>query len=453
MRTAQGPRRFGRRELFGHAAGLSTLLAAGSLTATSCGGSGSGGSGVDFFARGDDAIWHVFRQLRTAFNKRHPNVSVDIEDVPGDWDQKFQLKLASGTPPNCLFDAAGNVNEHIHAGALAPLDDLMKKHRGFNKQDYWSIAWLTAEENGKTYGLPYDGGSVVLYYNLDLLDKAKLDAPDPKKPMSWDQLVEYGTKLTVDHDGHHPGEPGFDPKRIKQYGFDPQSTFIPWAWVWGNGGEVVTKDRKVPLDEPEAAAGLQFVADMAAKNYISPSPAYMQSGALSFDTGNVAMVYDGVWSSVRYREVKFDWDVAPFPNGKVPVSMGWYSPLSLTAKGTNKEEAWKWISFCTSAEGQKIVSSLGEAVPPLKSLAESKVFLNPNTKPKHKQVFLDQMAPNLLRTVGDKVGSYYGGYAVEFMDVFSPIWDAVLSGKKKAGPAMQAARPKLEAVLQGHKPS
>lgn len=453
MSTTHGPRGFGRRQLFGRSAGLGMLLAAGSMAATSCGNSGSSGSDVDFFARGDDAIWHVFRELRTAFHKQHPDISVNIEDVPGDWDQKFQLKLASGTAPNCLFEAAGNINPHIRAGALEPLDDLIKKHKGIDKQDFWPIAWLASQDHGKTYGLPYDGGSVVLYYNLDLLDAAKLDPPDPKKPMPWEQAVEYGKKLTIDHDGHHPGEPGFDPKRIKQYGFDPQAASLPYAWVWGNGGEVITKDKQVPLDEPEAVAALQFLADMGTKSYIAPSPAYAQSGSLSFDTGNVAMIYDGVWSSVRYREAKFDWDVAPFPNGKVPVSMGWYSPLSITSKASHKEEAWKWISFCTSAEGQKIVSSLGEAVPPLKSLAESKAFLNPNTKPKHKQVFLDQMAPDLLRTVGDKVGSYFGGYAVEWGDAFSPIWDAVLTGKKEAGPAMKAARPKLEAVLQGHKPS
>lgn len=445
-----------RRQFLGRSAGLGLGLGMGGLVAASCGGGGGGasdGSEVQFFARGDQAIWKVFRQLRDEFRKANPDIDVKVEEVPGDYYQKFQLKLASGTPPDCLFECDCSITSSIRAGALEPLDELMKGDSRFQKADFLPMSWYTSQDQGKTYGLPYDGGSMVLYYNLDLLEEANLDPPDPKEPMSWEQLVEYGQALTIDRNGKRPTDAGFDPKRIKQYGFEPNSTWIPWLWVWGSGGEVITADGKVPLDEPEAVKGLQFLADMGIKNHIAPSPAFQQSGQLSFLTGNVAMAYDGVWSSVRYRESKFDWDIAPFPLGDVPVSTGWYSPLAITSQAAAQESAWKWISFCTSTEGQRIVAGLGQAVPAVRELAQSDVFLDPSTKPKNKQVFLEQLSDDLLRTPGDRMGRYFGGYVVEFRDIFDPLWDSVLSGKRPAADVMKEARPKLEHLLKTGKPS
>jgi len=414
---------------------------------------GSASGTVNFFARGDEAIFKVFHRLRDEFQKREPNIQVQIEEVPGDFYQKFQLKLASGTPPDCLFECDCTITSSIRAGALEPLDSFIANDARFDKSDYLPIAWYTSEYEGKTYGLPYDGGSMAMFYNKDLFKQAGIPPLSPKEPITWDQLLEYGRKLTLDRNGKHPGEAGFDPRRIKQYAFDPQASWVPWLWVWGNGGEVITKDGKVPLDEPAAAEGLQFVADLGTKHYISPSPQFQQQGQISFLSGNVAMVFDGVWAMVRYRDAKFEWDVAPFPKGKVRVSTGWYSPLSMTAAARNKEAAWKWISFCCSEEGQRIVAELGQSVPPLKKLANSQVFLNPKVPPEHKQVFLDQLDQSILRTPGDKMGKYFGGYVVEFRDIFNPAWDAVLRGDKQAADAMKEVRPKLENLLKTGKVS
>ncbi len=454
------------RRAFLRRVGAAALMVAGGGIAAACGSSSTGssangGSGgkaassggtVNFFARGDQAIFKVFHQLNDAFKKREPDISVKIQEVPGDFYQKFQLELASGTPPDCLFECDCTIDSSIRNKALQPLDEYMKGDKRFNRSDYLDIAFYTSVWDNKTYGLPYDGGSLALYYNKELLQSAGLDYPDPQRPMSWNDVLDYGKKLTVDRGGKHPGESGFDPKHIKQYGIDPAQGY--WqVWVWGAGGEVITKDGQVPIDEPEAVDGLQFLADLGTKHYIAPSPAFQQSQNLSFLTGNVAMYYGGVWDMVRNRDAKFDWDVAPFPTGKIRVSTGWYSPLSMTAAGKNKDGAWKWISFCCSSDGETIVSQLGQDVPPLKKLAHSKAFLNPKVEPDHKEVFLRELDPKILRVPGDKFGKYWGGYYTEFHDVFDPAFDPVWTGKKSAADAAKAVRPKLEKLLRTGKVS
>lgn len=404
---------------------------------------------IKFLARGDEPIFAVFRELRTAFNQAEPNITVEIEEVPGgEWYQRFQLALASGTAPDCVFESAGTITASVRNGAVHPLDEFLAGDSRIKRDDYFDISFNTVTFDGKTYGLPYDGGSLALFYNQELFEAAGIPVPDPQTPLSWDQILEFGRALTVDMGGKHPGEDGFDPTRIKQYGIlPPTDIYQCGVFVWGNGGEVISEEGEVPIDEAAAAEGLQFLADLIAKHHIAPVPGIEQAGQASFLTGGIAMEYSGVWNMVRYRDASFAWGVAPFPLGKVRASTGFYSPLVITAASQNKEAAWRWISFCCSEEGQRIVAGLGQAVPPLRNLANSEVFLNPQRPPENEQVFLEEMAPEILRTPGDKLGRWFGGYAQEFPQIFDPAFDPVWRGEKTAAEAASEVRPKLEHLL------
>jgi multiple sugar transport system substrate-binding protein len=427
-----------------------TTSASGSATPTAvaqAGASSQVAGSIRFFARGDQAIFNVFHQIKDAFSKQNPSVQVTIDEVPGDFYQKFQLQLASGNPPDAIFECDCTIGTSVRKNVLEPLDERLRGEKAYRPDDFWSIAFYASTYGGKKWGLPYDGGSVVLYYNQDLFKAAGVPNLDPKTPATWDQILEIARRLTLDMNGKHPGEPGFDPKKIKQYGFDPSRGY--WqVYIWGAGGEVISKDGQVPIDSPEAVSGLQWLADLGTKHYVSPSPAFQQSSPISFNTGNVAIVYDGVWSSVRYRQNKFAWDVAPFPTGKKQVSTGWYSPLSIIAASKAKDAAWQWIWFCCSTPGQTIVSGLGQDVPTIKALAQSDAFLNPKVPPEHKQVFLDQMSGDILRVPGDTYGSYFGGYVQEFRQIFGKSFDPVWIGKRTAEDAAKEARPKLEKLLK-----
>jgi multiple sugar transport system substrate-binding protein len=430
------------------AVSASALAACGNQGAqpSSSGGGAQGKGQITFMARGDDAIFKVFRDLRDAFQKEQPGIAVTIDEVPGDWYQKFQLQLASGTPPDASFESANTITTSARNGALEPLDDYMKKDRRFNKADYWDICFTPSMWKGKTYHLPYDGGSQALFYNQDLFKAAGVKDLDPKNPITWDQLLDISRTLTLDQNDRHPGDSGFDPARMKQYGFNPSSY---WVYVFGNGGELVNTDGTVPIDSAATVEGLQWRADAMAKKFVSPSPEYQQSSPLSFATGNVAMSYDGVWSSVRYRQNKFAWDVAPFPRGKAKVSTGWYSGLSVMAPSKLKDAAWEWVFFCCSEPGQRIVSGLGQAVPGVKKLASTDVFIDGSKQPpKSRQVFLDELDAKVLRLPGDKFGSPFGGYWREFGQIFDPIFDAVWRGKRTAADAAREARPKLEKLIK-----
>src|SRR5690606_949392 len=148
------------------------------------------------------------------------------------WHSKFLLKQASGDMPDCLFECDCTITSSIRAGALEPLDDLIAGDDRFNRENYFEIAWNASEFEGATYGLPYDGGSLALFYNLNLFEEAGVEPLDPETPISWDELIELGKRLTKDRGGKRADEDGFDASRIVQYGLAP-NTGTPWPWVWG----------------------------------------------------------------------------------------------------------------------------------------------------------------------------------------------------------------------------
>ncbi len=64
----------------------------------------------------------------------------------------------------------------------------------------------------------------------------------------------------------------------------------------------------------------------------------------------------------------------------------------MAAATEDKEAAWSFIEFANSPEGQAIVASTGRTVPSLIEVAASDAFLDPDARPAHSDVWLDNIA-------------------------------------------------------------
>ncbi|NJK44370.1 MAG: sugar ABC transporter substrate-binding protein [Pleurocapsa sp. SU_196_0] len=78
-------------------------------------------------------------------------------------------------------------------------------------------------------GLPYAVFPSFLTINKELFDEAKLPYPPTKvgeryqgKVWDWNALRTLAMKLTIDANGKSADQAGFDPKKIVQYGYEPQ---------------------------------------------------------------------------------------------------------------------------------------------------------------------------------------------------------------------------------------
>lgn len=410
---------------------------------------------ITFQSRGGDAQLKNAQGLVALYNKPFPKAEVVIDHTNGDHFQKLQLSLAAGTPPDVYFDASlrtGGLG--WKKGIIEDIEPYLKTD--FKESDHIKEMWLTMIYDGKRISVPYDSGATALYFNVDLFKKAGIDLPDPKKRMTWNELLDKATKLTLDANGKKPGEAGFDPTRIQQYGFAPSTTGVGTkdVWAFSNGGELIDKNGKVQYDSPAVIEAYQWLADLGAKHYVAPSPEYKQANPIGFANGNVAMAQDGIWNLGRTNDAKINWGTAPVPMAKAPASHGQYSGLAMTKGSKAKDATWQFMNWTSlGKDGQTYLYKVGLLQPTRKELIP--LFVDDKQPPEkqYRQVFVDELSPDTIRWAGQAQNSFWLGYGQFVLDAWGPRYDPVLRGKKQFKDVAADIKAVIQKILDTGEPA
>ncbi|WP_059102579.1 ABC transporter substrate-binding protein [Shouchella shacheensis] len=326
----------------------------------------------------------VFETLVENFEENNEGIKVNIIHIPDDYSGKMNTMLAGGTAPDVVFASDGDFGAWAKAGLFLNIQDKVD-NSSINQEDMWDSAldryrWDgSVLGEGDLYALPKDIGPSVMFYNKEIFDEAGIPYPDPEIPMTWDEMLDVAQQLTS-------GD---------QYGIGP----LWWeAFLWSNGGDVLSEDNtEFIMNEPDAVEAIQFVSDLTNDYQVAPDSRTLDAmdADQMFETGRVAMVFQGRWMVPTYRQLDFDWDVAPFPAGKTGEASGWSGSVGYAInKDSNfPEEAFQLIEYLAGEEGQDIQTELGLAIPTYKSLSDTDVFLQPDQRPANAQAFL-QAAEN-----------------------------------------------------------
>jgi multiple sugar transport system substrate-binding protein len=400
-------------------------------------------------SRGGDYIYNLFQDQARAFNEEYPDVRVEIDNPTTDWFQKFQTLTASGSPIDALFHCDCSLGTSAREGSVEDLGPYLARQKDYREADFEKGSWFACTYGGKRYGLPWDSGAYAVAYNVDMFQASSVPLPDPKRRPTWDELLTIARRLTIDAGGRRSGEPGFDPAGVKQYGFNTNDSWGLATFIFGNGGEVLAPDGKVPVDTPAAIEAIQFVADLRAKHFVSSGPKFPPPQPVAFENNNLAMVHQGVWQLGRYNAARVRWGAFPAPVKKGAVSGGHYSPLSMARASQQKDATWAWIYFATLSErGQTMLVDAGQMQPMRKSLAARFTDTDqPPDKPS-RQVFVDELKDATLRVVGDRTGSYWGSFKNEWGQVWTPVLTPVWKGEKQAAQVAPDLRRYTEELLR-----
>ncbi|TWD78977.1 carbohydrate ABC transporter substrate-binding protein (CUT1 family) [Kribbella amoyensis] len=161
------------------------------LGIAACGTTTGGGSTEDGAAVGEKAtltvvsqfgdnaaLQPVLKKLNEEYQARHPEVSVNLQFLSADDEQKtLPTSLASGSGPDIFdYDAAeSGLGELATNGLVAPLDKYADKYRWAEKME--STVLDRATYDGKRYGVPRSSEAVGLFYNRTLFAKYGVSAP------------------------------------------------------------------------------------------------------------------------------------------------------------------------------------------------------------------------------------------------------------------------------------
>jgi multiple sugar transport system substrate-binding protein len=267
----------------------------------------------------------------------------------------------------------------VQQGQLMNLSPLIKQSN-IDMSQYYQALVNEWSYQGNVYGLPKDWDTIAVLYNKQMFQKAGLPAPTNMtwNPTDGGTFLQLAQKLTLDQNGKHPTDPGFDPSHISQYGYvsenNAQEGF--WNFIAMNGGTLLDKQfgQSFQLNQPPAQQALQFLVDLINKYHVSPSAAETNNnGGVAeqlFEGSKAAMITAGDWElSGVSQQTKIPWGVVALPagpNGVVSVFNGLTD--AVYAKTQHPQEAWELEQWLGSSQSEQILGSGGYVWPGVKSV-------------------------------------------------------------------------------------
>lgn len=311
---------------------------------------------ITFWHGNTDTTEDALEEVAKSFEEENPDIKVKLvytESSEGA-DQKLLTAIAGGNPPDVAFFDRFKVSSWAAEDSLTDLTD-MAESDGITKDKYYDYAWEESNYNGSLYAIPLTTDSRLLYYNKDHFKEAGLDPDSP--PESIDEL-EAAAKALTKKDGN----------RFEQIGF------IPWygqgwlySWGWGFGGEFYDKETgKVTANDPKIVDALQWMTDFGQEYGVEDISGFESSSGTGasdpFISGQLSMKVDGNFTMASIKKYKPDlnFGVTPIPTPSGDDHTTWSGGMSLVIpKGAeHEEEAWKFLKYFGSEEGQEIYSDI-----------------------------------------------------------------------------------------------
>lgn len=274
--------------------------------------SGSGATKLNYWNGLTGGDGDVMQSLVNNFVKANPKIAVHTEEYV--WDtmfQKLQASFVAGNPPDVFVLHISELSQFATLGILAPSDDLYDTNGGpIPMKDFDPKQLAQTVVDGKHYGVLFDNHGFGTWVNLNLFKTANVDPATPY-PTTGDAFIKLAQSLTLDKNGKHPTDSGFDANNIVQYG-----TGIDWArvqfesWLFQFGGSVISADgKKATVNSEAGQQALQFMYDMIYKYHVAPDPS-KTNGYNAFQAGQIAIMPSGTWFRgvlvVQHPEIKWE---------------------------------------------------------------------------------------------------------------------------------------------------
>src|SRR5262249_21377478 len=131
----------------------------------------------------------------SGFKKDNPDIDVAVETAPfADYLTLLQTDLSGGSGPDVFEINYENFVSYAAKGVLLDLGTQTSADKSWDASVYYPRALSIFQSNNKQYALPESFSTVLLFYNKDLFDAAKVDYP--KADWTWDDALAAAKKLT-----------------------------------------------------------------------------------------------------------------------------------------------------------------------------------------------------------------------------------------------------------------
>ncbi len=425
--------RMTRRRTLGVLAGAVSVA----LVAAGCGGGDSGSSnsaasqGADSrgpitYVQGKDNS-NILAPMAEKWNKAHPDQKVTVKEQSDQADQQHDDLVQNFQAKNPGYDVVSVdvvwTAEFAAKGWLTPLKDKF----AIDTSGFLEPTIKAATYNNTLYAAPTSSDGAMLYYRSDLV---------PNPPKTIDEMWNMCSIAKKN------GMSCFAGQFAKYEGLTCNAT----EWMNAYGAKVVDDAGKPTVDSPEAAKGLQVLAENY-KNGNIPKQAItfqeeqsrqaFQDGKLLF-LRNWPYVYN-LAATDASSKVKGKFKVAPLPgvDGPGTSTLGGHQ-AAISAFSDNKATALDFVKFLTSEEQQKDNMIKGSLAPVTASIYDDQALVS-------KYPYLPVLKESITNAVPRPVTPFYPAVTKAIQDNAF----AAIQGQKTPDQAVKDMQAAMQAASGG----
>jgi multiple sugar transport system substrate-binding protein len=452
-----------RRDLLRFGGLAAAGAAAGGLTACADMGPGSTGGGegqtdLEFMYWGSTFEQKAINKMLQQFGQKHKGVVAKPVYTPNDYDTKLNTLIASNKAPDVAYIGSAMAYRLAEQGKLVNLYPYFKKYPRLANQLPGTYMWYGKD---KLLGTQTANEVMLLWYSKKAIQDAGIETPpaDAANAWSWDDLLSNAYKLTLDRNGKHPDESGFDSKQIKQFGISCSIEYTPawYGFLRSRGVDFVDESgKKCLLDTPEAIEVVQNLQDLIYKHHVAPTPA--QAGGadapatnVQLQTRRIAMVVDGQWVLLDMSQSDLEYGIGVLPKYQEPFTTSLGGATAVFADTNNLDQAIELFVFHNDPDSVDLFKD-GLWMPLDKKsysdpAAIDKWVKNDVHPPEFKTAVVDY-------TLNHSVTAF--GQTLKNMDnineVLTPALQEIQTGKRPAKAVLTEVVPKINERLQGWQP-
>jgi multiple sugar transport system substrate-binding protein len=391
------------------------------------------GAQLRFAVAGNATEQKLYQEGVDRFTKVFPNVKVTLEPIPDQYDTTIKAGMSGGTVQDVFLLDGELMGAFAPNNLLLPLDDAMKT-AGANASDYYEALTTLYQQDGKTYGIPKDFGTLVIFVNDEMAQKAGVD---PASIKTWDNLKQAAQKMTA---GDGPN---------KTYGMCLNPDIQRYGAAMLQNGNAIIQDNKAVFNDDKGVAAVDywygFKKDGTGELYKEMGKGWCGE---AFSGKNAAMVLEGGWlvpfmadPANNATDLKYTAIPLPTPEGGTQATWLFTNAFAANAKTQYPNAAAALVLFLTSAMNEKALIPSGLGSPSLTALADDPFFKENPVQ----QVLVEQGKTGKLADV------VLGG-PVHKGDVIDAInkdgLEPVFLGAQTTKEALDAAAQKVDAALQ-----
>lgn len=313
-------------------------------------------------------FWHAMngeqekslQKLTEKFTSENPNIKVTLQNQSSYPDLQQKITSTTSSPKDLPTMTQAYPDWMINAvtdGLLVDLEPYInnEKLKFDNYDDILPSLREATKIDGKTYGIPFNKSTEVIWYNKTLFKELNLEVPT-----TYEEFVEVCKKIK-------------EKKNIPGAGFDSLNTY--YTTFLKNEGQ--TFDSKFDVTSETSVKAVNYYLDGVKEGYfrIAGTDKYLSGPFANKQVG----MYVGSMAGETFVKLgvgdKFEVGVAPYP-AKTSIQQGTDLYVFNNATPEQRTAAYEYLKFLTTKENQITWAKETGYMPIRKSAIDSEEYKN-----------------------------------------------------------------------------